>query len=583
MLRPLVAVALFLSLWLGSPVQAQEGQVWVQIEAQPNLAQAEDRARAYAAVFPETSGFRLRSGWYGIMLGPYTASQGETRLAELRAENLIPRDSFIAYPRNFGDQFWPIAGGAPAVVEPEVATPDVLARPEPEIEVTPPALPDETRAEARDSEILLSDDDRKQLQTALQWFGFYNGGIDGAYGPGTRNSMAAWQEAQGVEMTGILTTRQRAALIADYRGELATFGFTPVTEAESGIEVTLPLALVEFDHYEPPFVHYHAKGTSGLRIVLISQPGDQSNLYGLYDILQTLESVPLTGERNRGERSFRIRGTSSIVDTTVFAELSGGLIKGWMLISSPGNDARDARILRTLEATFRPIGIRALDPGMVAMSGETRAGLLSGLEVRKPKFSRSGFFIDARGAVLTTADAVSGCGRITIDRNQEASVTFTDSATRLAVLTPATPLSPRKVAEFQTAPDRIGAEIALAGYSYEDRLPAPVLTFGTLEDIAGLNGEPGLKRLSIEALEGDTGGPILDGTGAVLGMLLPGNSTGGKQLPPGVFFAASAAQIATTLGAVGLTPLQSGNSGAMAPEDLTRSAIGMTVLVSCWD
>ena len=573
MIRPLVAFALMLTLWLGTLAHAQDGQVWVQIEAQPNLAGAEDRARAYAAAFPETNGFRLRSGWYGIMLGPYSAAEGAARLAELRAENLIPQDSFIAYARNFGEQFWPAPGSvAPSVDSAVVAVPDPAPR----------LIPDETRAEARDSEAILSDEDRMLLQTALQWFGFYTGGIDGAFGPGTRNSMAAWQEAQAMAPTGILTTRQRATLIAEYRDATQAFGFAPVSEAESGIEITLPLALVEFDHYEPPFVHFRSKAGSDLRIVLISQPGDQSNLSGLYDILQTLETIPLTGERSLSATSFRIRGTSDRIDTTVYAELTGGTVKGWMLISAPGNDARDTRILRVLETTFRSSGDRALDPGKVPMSTETRAGLLSGLEVRKPKFSRSGFFIDAAGSVLTTTDAVNGCGRITIDRNEDASVAFADATTGLAVLTPKIPLSPRKVAEFQIAPDRLGSEIALAGYPYEDRLPAPVLTFGTLEDITGLNGEPGLNRLAVEALAGDSGGPVFDSTGAVLGMLLPASSTG-KQLPPGVFFAASAAQIATTLSAAGLTPLQSAKQGAMAPDDLTQTAAGMTVLVSCWD
>jgi hypothetical protein len=50
-----------------------------------------------------------------------------------------------------------------------------------------------------------------------------------------------------------------------------------------------------------------------------------------------------------------------------------------------------------------------------------------------------------------------------------------------------------------------------------------------------------------------------------------------------VFFAASAAQIAQILGAAGLTPLQSSQQGAMAPEDLSQAATGMTVLVSCWE
>lgn len=580
MFRPVVALALLLSALAlfaaPRPATAQENSVWIQIEAQPTQPEAEDRARAYAALFPETAGFRLRSGWYGIVLGPYPEAEARQRLSRLMREGLIPRDSFIAFSRNLGAAFWPPEGSAPVVPAPEVTA---EATPEPE----PADLPDETRAEARDSEALLTQDQRRDLQTALQWFGFYEGGIDGAFGPGTRGSMSAWQEAQGLEATGVLTTRQRRALLDAWRGETAAFGFAEVVEEEAGITVTLPLGLVEFDHYEPPFVHFRAKAEGDPRVILISQPGDQAAFYGLYDILQTLESVPMDGPRDRSEREFRIRGTSATVDTTVHAEFTGGLIKGWMFISSPGNEARDARIIRQIESSFTPRNDKALDPGMVAMSADARAGLLSGLEVRKPRLSRSGLFIDASGSVLTTVEAVDSCGRVTIDRTTEASVTLSDAASGLALLKPATPLSPRKVAEFQLAPERPGTEVMVAGYPYEDRLPAPVMTFGTLEEATGLNGEPGLKRLAVQTLPGDAGGPVLDATGAVIGMLLPRGSDQSRQLPEGVHFAAAGAEIARVLAGLGITPVQADRQGALAPSDLSETGMGMTALVSCWD
>ena len=184
--------------------------------------------------------------------------------------------------------------------------------------------PDESRQEARDSEALLLPEERLELQSALQWYGFYAGSIDGDYGPGTRKSMSAWQEYQGVDPTGFLTTRQRTALLDAYHGEIATYGFASVTDDKAGITVTLPLNLVEFDHYEPPFAHYKAKAADAPQIVLISQPGDQAAFFGLYDILQSLKSVPLEGERERGEKSFHITGTSADTATTVQAQLNGG-------------------------------------------------------------------------------------------------------------------------------------------------------------------------------------------------------------------------------------------------------------------
>ncbi|MCX7287832.1 MAG: serine protease [Rhodobacterales bacterium] len=588
--RPFAAFLLclvVLTLALPRHANAQDGTVWIQIEAQPDLTGAEDRARAYAALFPETGGFRLRSGWYGIMLGPYQEAEGRLRLATLKRDGMIPADSFIAFERDFGDRFWPPSGVVPVVPEVTAASDPALADPalaDPAVQPDLSLIPDETLAEARDSEVLLTPEDRMDLQTALQWFGFYQGSIDGAFGAGTRNSMAAWQEAQGVlGPTGTLTSRQRAELMTAYRSETAAFGFAEVAEAEAGITVSLPLGLVEFDHYEPPFVHFRARDGSGLQIVLISQPGDQAALSGLYDVIQTLDPVPLSGDRSRGERSFRIRGTSDRFDTTAYAELTGGFIKGWMVISSPGNEARDARIITGIEASFTTDDTRALDPGMVAMDSETRAGLLAGIEVRTPRLSRSGLFISTGGAVLTTTEAVTGCARITIDRVTEARVAFADAASGLALLTPVAPLSPRAVAEFQLAPERVGTEVMVAGYSYEDRLPAPVMTFGTLEDLTGLNGEAGQKRLSVEALPGDAGGPVLDATGAVIGMLLSKGGPSGKTLPADVHFAVAAAEIVRLVEPAGVTPLVAGPKAALPPSDLATLGTGMTVLVSCWD
>ncbi|NHB76701.1 serine protease [Rhodobacter calidifons] len=594
MFRPFAFLALLLvvlSLVPATRSAAQEGRAWVQIEAHPDLETARNRARAYAAEFPETAGFRLGSGWYGIALGPYPADEAPIRLGLLKREGRVPSDSFVADGARYGAQFYPEDGAAAALAETlAAAEPEPLPEPGPEAAPAeavaapdPVLLPDETRAEARDSEILLTPEERRALQSALRWFGFYPGAIDGAFGPGTRNAMAAWQEAQGVEATGILTTRQRRALLDAWQGDIAAFGFTEVVEAESGITVTLPLGLVEFDRYEPPFVHYRPKTPDGPRIVLISQPGDQAALYGLYDVLQTLDSVPLDGPRERGERSFRIRGTSAKADTTVSAQLKGGRIKGWMLISTPGNSARDARIVKAIEDSFSPDGASVLDPGMMAMAAETRAGLLAGLEVRKPRLSRTGFFVTPEGAVLTTTEAVEGCARVTIDRATEARVTLADAASGLAVLTPRTPLSPRAVAGFADAAPRPGAEVAVPGYSYEDRLPAPVITFGTLEDLTGLNGETALRRLALQSLPGDAGGPVLDGAGNVLGMLLPASPQGGRQMPDGVAFALSAEEITRLLAPAGIVPASANRTGPLTPAALSETATDVAALVSCWE
>ena len=589
----------FMGLWLVmtipgliGPVQAQD-RVWVQIEAQPSLVAAQERARAYAAVFPDVAGYLLTSDWYGVVLGPYGVAEGAARLVALRRENLIPRDSFISDGSNFDQPFWP-EGGMQGVTVPLV-TVDPLLEPaleppaidepiveEPRVEADP-VINDETPDAARRSEADLPRVDREALQTALQWFGFYDGGIDGAFGRGTRASMGAWQAANGFAATGILTTLQRATLVGSWQAEIAEFGFETVTDAEAGVEITLPLSLVEFETYEPPFARYVPRGGSDLQVYLISQPGDQAGLYALYDLLQTLQIMPLTGERERRETSFTISGQSSTLHAFAYAEVSQGLVKGYLLTWNPTKGAQAERVLSAMQTSFRAYGDRALDPGMVPMDAGTRAGLLSGLEVRRPKLSRTGFFIDAQGSVLTTVEAVADCGRVTIERETAATVRLEDAALGIAVLTPETPLAPPFVAEWQTTPDRVGAAVVVPGYAYEDRLSAPVLTYGAIAALDGLAGEANVTRLAMTTQPGDAGGPVVDATGAVLGLLLPRAADGAQVLPGDVAFAVNAAAIAPRLSADAIVLPSAIAGAALAPGDLAMKATGMTVLVSCWD
>lgn len=566
-------VALLALVGFATGATAQE-KAWLQIEAHPSQATATERATAYAGAFPDVAAYAAGSGWYAVVLGPYLPEEAAGKISQLRRENLIPRDAFVTDGAAFGEQVWPV-GATPAAPAPEVAAP-VVSEPAAPVVVEEA---DETPKQARTSEAALTKDERKELQTALQWYGFYDARIDGSFGPGTRKSMAAWQEANGLEPTGILTSRQRATLTANHAADLAEFGFVSVTEPEAGIEITLPLSLVAFDHYEPPFVHFTEKDGSGLRIMLISQPGGAEALAGLYDILQTLEVVPAAGERSKSGDSFTINAESDAVQSYAYAQADKGMVKGYLVVWKPQDADRMTRILPALQSSFRGVGDKALDPGLVPMEDAARAGLLAGLEVKKPKLSRSGFYVDATGHVLTTAEAVVGCSRITLDHDTEADLTLTEGA--LALLTPRAPLAPTHFAGFANATPRVGSEIAVAGYSYEDRLPAPVLTFGSFDEATGLNGEADLARLSAPVLAGDAGGPVLDSTGAVVGMLLPA-ATGDKVLPQGVAMAANAASLTAALTKAGVAATAASATAPATPDALNAQAIGMTVLVSCW-
>ncbi len=570
-----IVVVLGVAVFGAGTAQAQQDRVWVQLEAHPDLQTAETRVRAYARVLPDVNGYRLRTGWYAIALGPYSETDGAAVLAQLRAQGAIPQDSYLSDREIYQQQFFPIGANtlAPTVTQ---DVPTITEAP------TPVEPPEETVAEARQSERLLTREEREALQIALQWFGHYNSGIDGAFGPGTRAGMTSWQEAEGLEPTGILTTRQRARLLADYQAELDALGMQRVRDERAGIEIDLPLAMVEFTRYEFPFAQFDSVGDSGVQVLLISQEGTAATLGGLYEIMQTLEIVPLEGERNRRQNSFVLTGQNDQLRSHTVARLQDGQIKGFTLVWTPERDSQMTRVLDMMEESFDTFG-GTLDPGAVDPGLDQGVDLMAGLDVRQPDRARSGFYIDGSGRVLTTAEAVQSCTRVLVDDRYAMQVSYSDPALNIAVLQPTQALAPSTIAGFPNIPARIRSDVAVAGFPYDGALGAASLNFGTLADMQGLDGDDRVARLDVTLEPSEAGAPVLDLTGAVIGMALPAPQ-GGRALPDGVGFALRGDQLSGILEAAGVTLSPApANPEPMSRNALARYGANLAVLVTCWN
>ncbi|MEO0945047.1 MAG: trypsin-like peptidase domain-containing protein [Pseudomonadota bacterium] len=552
-------VVLLLALFWASVATAQS---WVQIEAQPNEASALQRAQIYAARLADVNAFRTGTNWHVIAIGPFASEDdAAVKLFELRAARAVPADSFVSDGQSFRGRIFgtgvaaaPVAAPAPVLVPGE-----------------------ETVAQARASERGLTRDERELLQTALKFEGFYNSVIDASFGPGTRRAMSAWQRANGFEETGILTTLQRQDLINGYLEVQASLGTAPYADEKAGIEVDLPLGMVRFDRYEAPFVHFASAENPDMTLVLISQTGGEDTLTALFDIMQTLEIAPIGAEARRGRQSFTIEGQDSRVLSHIFARRAGDTVKGFAL-TWPVDDARRYRaVLSSMQASFRTSDSVLPD---TAGGGAQDIDLLSGLDIRRPETTRSGFYIDSDGLVVTTADAVAECTRITIDGDIDAEVMATGSG--FALLRPTQTLAPLSIARLATVQPRIQSDIAVSGYSFGGLLSAPTLSFGTLADVKGLDGNQDVERLAVAIEPGDAGGPVLDVAGVVVGMVLPAEEST-RQLPEDVAFAADAPLLSSFLVENGVTPAAGVSEEVLPPEDLTLLATDLTVLVSCWN
>ncbi len=609
-MRKILIGLYFLFATVAADMAAAQQQVWIQIKAERTLARAREAARDFATRVQPVSGFALRNGWFAVALGPFGPNEAQDTLQQLRITRQIPTDSYITDGAGFGARFWPIGAGqmesgqigtaaarnetpAPETTPPGAAgTGDAGTGGDTVSAASPagaspasasPAAADETPAQARQSERLLSRAERELVQTALKAEGLYGAAIDGAIGPGTRRSMAAWQSREGFEPTGVLTSGQRQILLDRYRALRDSLGIAEVVDDVAGIRIDLPLGLVAFDRYDPPFAKY--AGKTGIPLVLlISQTGDRASLRALYDVMQTLDVVPLSGKRSLKKTSFTLTGEDDRITSYTYAALSGNAIKGFTLVW-PRNDAKRRKlVLAAMRDSFRTIGGQTM-PDVVGDSAENQSiDLLAGLAIRRPRVTRSGFFVSETGAVLTSATAVRSCKRVTIGDDTPARIAAVNDRLGLALVLPEKPLAPLESAALRSTPERLGTEVSVSGYSYGGRLGAPTLTYGRLAELRGLNGEDDLERLTLETTQADAGGPVLDPSGAVVGVLLDNQEQPARRLPESVRFAARARAVARFLDENGIaTRTQGDGAAALSPEDLATRAESMTVLVSCWD
>jgi S1-C subfamily serine protease len=135
----------------------------------------------------------------------------------------------------------------------------------------------------------------------------------------------------------------------------------------------------------------------------------------------------------------------------------------------------------------------------------------------------SGFFITSAGHVLTNSHVVEGCVRIRVrvpwDGIVPATVIARVASDDLAVLK--TDTRAQVVATLRTVPSlRTGESIVIFGFPLSGLLASTGnATSGIITALAGLQNDPGKMQISAPVQPGNSGGPVLDMGGNVVGIV----------------------------------------------------------------
>ena len=201
----------------------------------------------------------------------------------------------------------------------------------------------------------------------------------------------------------------------------------------------------------------------------------------------------------------------------------------------------------------------------------------------------TGVFMNERGSLLTDLHVAWPCRRLLVsygDATNEATIFTFDIALDLAVLD--TAFRRVQTAVFAVAPSlAVGEAVSIIGYALQETSSrAPISSRGTITAL-GLSGNDDFFWTSAGSRQGQSGGPVIDERGLVVG-LLKGSS---KTQDPAIEAASSAqnpslaiarGRIAGFLERSKIAFRKSTSDAAIGETHSTASRAGIIGLVECW-
>jgi TPR repeat protein len=200
----------------------------------------------------------------------------------------------------------------------------------------------------------------------------------------------------------------------------------------------------------------------------------------------------------------------------------------------------------------------------------------------------TGFAVSPGGHVVTNEHVVGACARVRLEPGGvEAVVLAKDARNDLALLKAATPLP--HFAQLRAGRGvRPGDDVVVVGYPLRQVLASgATVTTGTVSALGGLANDPSKVQISAPIQPGNSGGPLLDRSGLVVGVIQSKLNalriavvTG--DIPQNVNFAINAATLSSFLDAQGVDyRVAPPGANPLAASEVGEAASRYTVAVEC--
>jgi S1-C subfamily serine protease len=184
---------------------------------------------------------------------------------------------------------------------------------------------------------------------------------------------------------------------------------------------------------------------------------------------------------------------------------------------------------------------------------------------------------------VTNAHVIAGCAQILVG-GQRATRVAADPVNDLALLE--LPGDRGVVAPLRAVAARLGESVTIAGFPLEGLLAGLAVTGGNVSRLSGVGGDTGQLQINAPVQPGNSGGPVLDAAGQVLGVVVSqldaiavARATG--DLPQNVNFAIRGELLRVFLDAHGVAHSIAAGAPPLAAEAIAARARQFTVPIEC--
>jgi S1-C subfamily serine protease len=420
------------------------------------------------------------------------------------------------------------------------------------------------------------------LQTALAASGDYPDPPDGVWGPASQRALDAYADREFEDRARNLYA---AALLIGLLDIVEAEGWSPRRIAPLGISLTLPPAL------DPPVEDAGGRRWQSLDGSLTLQArGLDADAAAAWHDASAAEAAGGTFRTLHTDRLIVTEGT--LPDGRRFHLRSDEVGGRWPTVRIAG-DASDAGNFELIRASIRPGPPVAWDLPSGGYLDAIVAETLDLLEAPAREFSAppqmaslpplgpdvaatgSAFYISER--ILVTADhVVRDCPSVVLADGTGLAVIATDAELDVAVLSAPRPAPAWLSLGRAHEATRLGERVHAAGFPYYSIAGTSLhLTSGNVSALAGVDDDRRFFSFTAPIQPGNSGGPLIDGDGGVLGVVVSrlsesyiSETTG--SFPQNVNYALGAAELAGFLGRAGV----SAGTGSLAGFDMDRGAPG---------